>query len=324
MQDLLKILCLSAVCFIVTLTTTAAHTHAQADFSFGQEEEDEGPKVINPYDDKYKPDIKVDNTAGTSLVPNFIYYIGLIRKPGASPDDLNLQIFSPNTVVGCLTMESPTIEPVKMGTTLQLKITDGYIGPDTETIRYYHYNCEPNTGILQVGTTLSKQQLKEDGIKKLVIFSDAIGAFNDILLDISDERTHIISKIENIEKLGIPISASESTSTFWNYPENTMILSSSSTDLRNETVIKSLKNLARSKGLTPLDEILSGFEARHQQNNMLYVVDTQGIFKSKLSTLADSFILGSIKQSETYYGTTGPFEKPVKKAVIARMPGLYE
>jgi len=319
MKNLLKAIFLVGFC----LSITAQPSYAQVDFNF-DEEEDQGPKVLNPYDDKYKVDIKADASEGTSLVPNYVYYAGFIRKPESSADDLNLQIISPGMIMGCLHMESPSIEPVKIGPALHLKITDGFIAPDNETIRYFHYDCKQSSGTSQMHMTFSKKQLKEDGIEKLVVVTEQLGAFNDVALDMNDQRTILTSKVRDLSHLGLPLTGSEEIFTFWHYPENTMVLLSSATDLRDKNTMRAVKNLARSKGLTPLDEIFTGFTPRYEQSNLLYVVDTQAIYKDKLPTPTDNFLLGAIEQNEQYYGANGPYDKKIKKTIMARKPGLYE
>lgn len=298
---------------------------AQADFGFGNEEDEEGPKVVNPYADKYKADITLseEEQAG-GIVPNFIYYTVLLRKPGASADDINLMITSPGAIVGCLDMEQPSIETQQSGNALHLKMTDGHIDVDTETIRYYHYECKPETSTSTLYLTLSKQQLQDSGIDRLVLFSEAIGPFNDMKLAYGEHSITITSEMRDLSRLGIPMSGSVDTLTYWAYPENTMALFSSGADLHDENTMANVRKLARAKGLTPLDEIYTDFRPHHSLADKLYVVDQKGIYKNKLENPDDVLTLGTIETTEVYFGPNGAYDKPIQKAVYAKTPGLYE
>jgi len=307
----------------LSIAISANLAYAQVDL-FQEDDDEEGPKVLNPYDDKYKPDLKIEQPEGSALVPNFIYFAGFIRKPNASADDLNLYIFSPGSVFGCLDIENPSIEPVQIGPALHLKLTDGYIGADTETVRYFHYECKPGPGQSEMHLSLSKEKLLKDGINKLVIVSEEIGPFNDMILDFKEHSVVITSKIHDLSIFGLPAKGGEDTFTYWIYPENTMALFSSSADMRDEDTLKNVRDLARRRGLTPLDEIITDFEPRYGNTDKLYVVDTTGRYKAKLAKPNDVFSFGQIEAKELYFGSKGAYDKVITKTIFAKRPGLYE
>ena len=321
MRKILTLLLLLGLSFWIAMP----NVYAQTDFGFGNNEEEEGPKVVNPYADKYKADITLskEEQAG-GIVPNFIYYVALLRKPGASVDDLNFMITSPGALVGCLDMEHPSIETEKSGSALHLKMTDGYIDVDTQTIRYYHYECKPETSTATLYLTLSKKQLQKSGIEKLVLFSESIGPFNDMELVYGDHSITITSEMRDLSPLGIPMGGSVDTLTYWAYPENTMALFSSGADLRDEKTMAKARKLARAKGLTPLDEIYTDFRPPHSLADKLYVVDQKGIYKNKLEAPGDVLTLGTIETTEIYFGPSGAYDKPIQKTVYAKTPGLFE
>ena len=306
----------------------ASSAYAQIDFNFdgSADDEDDGPKVINPYDDKYKPDITIDDSeSGASLLPNYFYHVGFVRKPGSTADDLNMVIASPGSITGCLEMDNPTVKTVKVGTAMRLEITDGFIDVDRNTVRYFHYECKPGTSTSHMNITLSKEQLREDGIEKLTIVSEEIGAFNDITLDIQDTHVTITSEVRDLSQFGLPIPPTPGSEiTYWNFPENTISLFSSDADLHDDEAMKAARALARKQGLTPLDEIISGFKPNHMYDDKLYVVDVEGRFNENLKEQNDVFALGTIQQPELYFGPQGAYNKPVEKTVYARRPGLYE
>ncbi|MCB9983333.1 MAG: hypothetical protein H6861_06640 [Rhodospirillales bacterium] len=321
---------------LLALICLGIHTGAQAqiqfdrnddveyEFNFGGEEEEEGPKVINPFADKYKADLTAQKTEGTSLLPNFIYYFTFLRKPGAAPDDLNLYIFSPGTVTGCLSKEQAGLETVKIAPALQIKITEGQTSVDTETVRYFHYECKPETGMVEMQITLSKEQLAKDKINKLVLYSEAVGPFNDIMLDMQDDRINVESRLCDLSRFGLPTKGIPTTFTYWLYPENTMVLQTSSADSRDQKIRSEVLALARRRGLTPLEEIIPGFEKEHLNDNKLFVVDRAGRYKEELADPRNTFTLGQIQQSEMYFGAKGPYNKTVEIPVYARAPGIHE
>lgn len=320
----LSILALSAL----ILFGSASSALAQVDFNFdgsGTDEEEEAPRVLNPYDDKYKPDIEQPAGDSTSILPNFYYYAGFVRKPGASADDLNMVIFSPASITGCLDIENPSIKTVKAGNTMRLKIIDGSIDVDRDTVRYFHYECSPQSGTSQMSMTFSKNQLREDGIEKFVVESEAIGPFSDMLLDIKETHVTIEATVRDLSRMGLPVPVGASAiQTFWNYPENTMVVFSTSADLNDAETMAQAKSAVRKKGLSLLEDVLPGFRPDAKNANKLYVVDTAGRFAEELAERDAVFEIGSIKEKELYFGANGPYDKSIKKSIFAKRPGLYE
>ncbi|USO05893.1 MAG: hypothetical protein H6859_01435 [Rhodospirillales bacterium] len=295
------------------------------DFDFsGDGEKDEGPKVINPFDDKYKPDLTAEETEGVNLTPNYFYYFTILRKPDASPDDINLFIFSPGTIVGCLSKEPASLETVKFSPTMQIKLTEGQTDVDRETVRYFHYECKPETGMVEMYITLSKKQLIKDKIKKLVLLSEAVGPFSDIIIDFHDNHIDIESKLHDLGCFGLKTHGIPKKFTYWLYPENTMVLFSSSADIKEKKTRDKVIALARRHGLTPLDEIIPEFEKSHYHDDKLFVVDTAGNYKDKLPSIRDRFAFGKIQDSETYFGAKGPYTKVTEKMIYARSPDIHE
>ncbi len=303
------------------LLTTNAPVFAQVDLFGEQEEEEEEPKVLNPYDDKYKANIEPEKIQGQSLLPNFIHFIGILRKPGADPDTLNFMVLTPGMVNGCLNIEQATVETRISGSSLYLDIVDGSIFPDNETVHYFHYECKPSTNKMQIDIALSKKKLMKDGIKKLVFKRD-VGTFNDIFINVKENSVSLASSMRDFSSPDLPMKGEEST--YWIHPENTLVLFSSDADLRDEETMKQVRALARKKGLTPLDEILPGYKPHYQNAHKLYAVDVEGHFTEKLPPPNGAFSFGAIEATELYFGADGPYDKPITKEVFARKPGLYE
>src|SRR5688572_10635606 len=58
----------------------------EMNFGFDEDEEEEdGPKVINQYDTKYKKDLEEDEDKLPALIPSFGYKMAFVRNPGAAP-----------------------------------------------------------------------------------------------------------------------------------------------------------------------------------------------------------------------------------------------
>ena len=305
----------------------ASNAQAQIDFNFdGSAGEEEGPKVINPYDDKFKPDIAIQGDGTSiSLLPNYYYEVDTVRKPGASPDDINFSITSPGSITGCLNTGDPTISTAKSANILRIEIIDGFIDVDNNTVRYAQYECKPGTASSQMSLTLSKNQLREDGINRLTFISGQVGPFYDIMIDIQDTHITITPQSLDLSRFGVSTPQPTSGPTkYWNYPDNTIALFSSSADLNDEEAMKSARALARKNGLTPLDEIISGFRPNIEHSNKLFAVDTEGRFNDKLKEQNDVFALGTIEQAELYFGPQGAYNKPVEQTIFARRPGPNE
>ncbi len=297
---------------------------AQNDFGFDDEDEDR-PKVINPYDDKYKP--KLDATEdedALSLVPNYIYFVGMVRKPDANPDDLNMVIVSPGLVVGCVEILQPAIKEVKFGNELQLRIEDGFMDVDQQA-RYFHHDCKPKVVMSNVALTLSKKRLERDGIKALTIVSEKIGPFNKMMLDMHENRIEITSESYDLEMFGLSRKGGKQTFTYWIYPENTLVLNASGLDTRDAKVRADIEAFAQRRGLKPLEDVVSGFRTDFHNDKLIYVVDVTGRYKEQLEESKNNVIpIGKVSSTEQYFGSTGAYDKTVEKTVYARPPGLYE
>ena len=296
------------------------------DEEFGDEQDSgNSAKVINPYDDKYKANLKAqEDEEGISLVPNYIYFVGMVRKPDADPDHINLVIVSPGLVVGCVEILQPDVEIKKFGNDLQLHIEDGFIGID-EHPHYHHHDCEPKTVMSNTKLTLKKSKLQKDGIKTLTIISDKIGPFNKMELDFYENRIEITSQSFDFEIFGISRKGGKQTFTYWLYPENTMILTAPGLDTRDQKVRKDIEAFAVRRGLQRLEDVVKGFRTDFHNEKLIYVVDTTGRYAKDLENSENNVIpLGKVVTSEQYYGSTGPYDHPVEKTVYARPPGLYE
>jgi len=297
---------------------------AQNDFGFDDEDEDR-PKVINPYDDKYKP--KLDATEdedALSLVPNYIYFVGMVRKPDANPDDLNMVIVSPGLVVGCVEILQPAIKEVKFGNELQLRIEDGFMDVDQQA-RYFHHDCKPKVVMSNVALTLSKKRLERDGIKALTIVSEKIGPFNKMMLAMHENRIEITSESYDLEMFGLSRKGGKQTFTYWIYPENTLVLNASGLDTRDAKVRADIEAFAQRRGLKPLEDVVSGFRTDFHNDKLIYVVDVTGRYKEQLEESKNNVIpIGKVSSTEQYFGSTGAYDKTVEKTVYARPPGLYE
>ena len=301
------------------------------DFDFGDEDEDEGPKVINQYDDKYRPNQQYDDYGtkdfkpqGAKLVPNFFYY-GIVTRPSyAGPDDLNLTMMSPGSVSGCLYSEPPSVKTEIAGKTLKIEMVDPLLDADWETVRYFHYDCKTQTTTQKIDITLSKDRLIRNDINKIVLANDEFGTVGEFEIEL--DKNKIVVKADPLYEMifGRRGRGGKQVVTHWFYPENTLVLFSSSIDLRDEKNREKAIALGRSKGLVPLEEVLEGFETGDKKEKLLYMVDTANVFSDETNEESSAFVLGTVTAGETFYGPQGAYEKPVKKPIYAKSPGLYE
>ena len=306
---------------MISIALPIGHVNAQSNFTFGREDEEKKNEkpFINPYDKKYRPAFlrEQDENASKALLPKGHYRVEIVRKTNTKPHELKLAISAPGNVSGCLTVTPPISKNVKFGKALQLRISEGIAIADTKKTRYYHHECKPTTGASQSTLTLNTKELMKKEINKLILASEKQGAFAEMDLIISDEKIDITQKSLNKTK-------PERKTTYWFYPENTLVLSAPSSKSSPEQTSSALEALALKNGLTPLVEKLEGFEPSFEHRNKFFAIDRGGRFKNRLVDQNDSFTLGTITGTQTRFTANGPQDVPATYKTIARMPGIYE
>ncbi len=205
--------------------------------------------------------------------------------------------------------------------TMTIKV-EKYIIDARDMPRNPHYEC--NTAPQQAGASinLSKELLQENNVKKVKF---KVGKSSEtFLVKLTDSYIQLTpdnnrnpqsccNRFRPLEVNGVA-----NTLKFWFYPENTVILTADGTD-KDITLESRLMELARSKGLTPLDEVMPDHVNFRKQPNRYYFVDKAGRYKVGNGELFDYIQADAMK-----FGLEA--DEPIKKniAVFIRKPGQYD
>ncbi len=188
--------------------------------------------------------------------------------------------------------------------------------------RYAHYECNGTPQRASVNVNMSKELLQDNNVKKIKLKTGqssenyTVKITNDFIQLLPETRRNP----KDINNRFRPMQASgvENALKLWFYPENTVILSADGSG-KDLTLEKSLMDLARSKGLTPLTETMPEHASFRKQANHYYFIDKQGRYKAGNGTLFDY-----IQADAMRYGLEA--DEPIKKnvAVFIRKPGIYD
>lgn len=250
--------------------------------------------------------------------PNYVL-IALQRDPRLPNDHFVLSMIVGNSFTSCAKVLNPKHSTEFMNDTMVVKV-DKFSIDTRDMPKYAHYECNnaPQQPIANV--SLSKQLLQDNGVKKIKFKTDKASVTYNVKM--TDEYVQLVSDSriapDRLRFQPLWVDGVSNTLKYWFYPENTVILSmdGASKDLALES---SLKELARSKGLTPLDDMFPDHKHYRKKANMYYFVDKEGRYKNVSNELFDYVQADAMK-----YGLEA--DEPIKKnvAVFIRKPGQYE
>lgn len=295
----------------------------QFNFGFGQQPQDpqvEKPKAFNPYDRKYRPRPELQTSGRRPLVGEADLAPEIIRTPGNREGDFALRLVAGKTVTGCLKKENQSLSITKDNGTMTIKMTGGQISTDQKNVQYSQYQCDVKKGVSATDIPLNREELIAEEIKIITVQSENTSSLFRLKLDITPERI-IFTEDKGLGAVKRPSAADTIfEQTFWFFPPGTKILHSNAKDTAG-TRDAMIRTLARSKGLTPLEELLPDFTAPASAHGKIYVVDEKGLFKNDTN---EPVLLGEIEQTEPFFGPEGPYERLIKKQVTLENPGLYD
>jgi hypothetical protein len=287
-------------------------------FNFGQEQQEEGPGIVNQYSSKYKKDFKDPNTKELpALLPTFEYTINFIRVPGSS-GQVVMRMMMPLALSGCVKMKHPVITIRETPPLISLRATSLELEID-KSVRYAHFQCDVRSQYAYFDLPLDRDNLLEKNIRKINVRSDA-GHFRNIDLDVNENR--LIAMISGNQTKAGMIPGAGGMTTFWFFPENTIVLSAGEkldTAARTE-----LKSRARGAGLVPVEEQIVDFKPDPVKTNIAYFIDPTGRWKDQISDAGKPVAFGTIAASETFFGPNGQYQQPRNIQVFARVPGANE
>lgn len=264
----------------------------------------------NPFNNKY-----YEREPGDVL-------LALQRDPTLPVGHFVLFMSATNSFVGCLKIINPkhSTEFDENGT-MTIKM-EKYIIDARDMPRYAHYECNTAPQEAVVRINLSKELLRENNVKKIKFRTGKTSEFflvklTDNYVQLTPESRHhpqsCCNRFRPLEVNGVA-----TTMKLWFYPENTVILTADGTD-KDITLENRLMELARSKGLTPLADIMPDHVNFRKQPNRYYFVDKNGRYKPGNGELFDYIQTDAMK-----FGLEA--DEPVKKnvAVFIRKPGQYD
>lgn len=289
------------------------------DFGNGEEKKDE-PKAINPYSKKYKKQVPLtdkqkEDKAARSLLPNFIYASYFVREPGLKPGEVKLRTMVPAAITGCLKLKQPSIEVRKNTPKIDLIMKEAEIRPD-KTKRYPQFECDQRNQYAQVDIILNRDELIEGGYNKIGLRNSGL-RFLDVDLEVDE------NKITATGKSSACIPNAGGSTTYWFYPQNTIVLGQPGTEPNDETK-GAIRTAAKKAGLIPLEDVISDFRPSDYAARNMYFVDKAGKYVKEINTAGRPILFDTVSASETYYGANGPYNRPKDIHVYAKLPEAYD
>ncbi len=275
-------------------------------FNFSKTDEEEGPKVVNQYDAKYRI-TGGEETDIKNVLPDFNYKLDFVRAEGAAPGNATLRMMTPLALSGCVHLQQPVVTIRENAPIIALHITSSELVLD-KTVRYAHFQCDVRSQYAYFDLPLNREDLLEKGIHTITINTDS-GQFRKITLDVNDDRV-------------IAMASAGGIATYWFYPENTVVLTASenlSDDARSE-----LNTRARSAGLIPMAEEMATYDAGSALANNAYFIDNTGHLKKQIAEAGKPVAFGTVSTTETYFGPNGQYKQPRNIQVFAKLPGAHE
>lgn len=260
---------------------------------------------------------------GANVISNTTFHTEFVRLPGAKEGDLTIRISSPGSVSGCLKMTQSSFESKSTGTTLKIELKPHRINIDEDT-QYGLHRCKVSTASASADFTITRDELIANGTKKINISADSVGAFMRIKVDeIDQDKVLLTANPMDLARMGQDFLNEANKTTYWFYPDNTVILFNPTLDIDGD-VSKKVAKLSMVRGLQPLNSVLDGFKSTEENEDILYFVDEHNIYAKQLAEPSGVTTIGEIEIAETYHGANGPYEKPIRKPIFARKPALTE
>lgn len=250
------------------------------------------------------------------------FLLALQRDPQLPPGHFKLYMSATKSFVSCLKIlnakHSTEFNPSGLMTIKVEKFTvDGRDMP-----RYPHYQCNTTPQQPSVTVNLSKELLEENNVKKIRFKAGKsaetyLVKVTDNYIQLTPENRRYPQDIANRFR-PMEVNGVNTTMKLWFYPENTVILTADGTD-KDITLENRLYDLARSKGLTPLNEVVPEHDTFRKAPGQHYFVDKMGRYKVGNGELFDYIQADAMK-----FGLEA--DEPVKKnvAVFIRKPGQYD
>ncbi len=248
--------------------------------------------------------------------------LALQREPSLPVGHFVLFMSASDSFAGCLKIINPkhSTEFDENGT-MTIKM-EKYIIDKRDMPRYPHYECNTAPQEAGVHINLSKELLQDNNVKKIKFKAGKTS--ENYLVKITDDYIQLTPETrrdpqdKNNRFRPLQVNGVATTMKLWFYPENTVILTADGT-AKDITLESRLMDLARSKGLTPLKDMMPDHANFRKQPNSYYFVDKNGRY-----TVGNGELFDYIQADAMKFGLEA--DEPIKKnvAVFIKKPGQYD
>lgn len=289
-----------------TVTSDDGAFYEPADSSKPRWYDDNG----NPFSEKY-----YEREPGGVL-------LALQRDPSLPVGHFVLFMSATNNFVGCVKIINPKHSTEFDENGIMTIKMEKFIIDKRDMPRYPHYECNTAPQEAGVHINLSKELLQDNNVKKIKFKTGK--SSENYLVKITDDYIQLTPETrrnpQDISNRFRPLEVNgvATTMKLWFYPENTVILTADGT-AKDITLESRLMDLARSKGLTPLDDVMPDHANFRKQPNRYYFVDKNDRYKVGNGELFDYIQVDTMK-----FGLEA--DEPIKKnvAVFISKPGQYD
>lgn len=241
--------------------------------------------------------------------------LSLARAPGLEAGQFILRLEAKDGISGCAKLSPLSYEVSFSGIYMDVTISDYTVdmrNPGKTTL----YGCAfaPQTPAADIPLNIS--DIKDKGTKRIRFHADGLLEYYDIKYTDSHITLALSPDGPPGPKRYRPLAANgiKDPLTFWFYPQNTLVLYAPAAR-KDENMGAAIEAFARTKGLTPLQEIYSDFSPPLAPPAFYYYVDSTGFF--------NGLVIG---ESGSAVGTLNINRKtgPDVLYLFARRPGRYE
>ncbi|MGH1403064.1 MAG: hypothetical protein ACRBDL_02365 [Alphaproteobacteria bacterium] len=249
----------------------------------------------------------------TSLFRRDFYTIEFLNTPTVSPSKFIMRLASYGKVSGCATITKPRVETEQINDRMKVEVRDSEIKVKKRSPRYTNYDCKNKQLESYFDIELDRDELIENGTKKISLESHKYGEFATSEVDITRDRIILKTKSE----------AGEHIVTFWFFPFNTVILHAPSAKL-GQDVQDLIRDFAEAQDLTPLERRFKDFELPYNATHYAFFTDPTRVIHKQLNEVGENIKVGHITTYRTVYTANGPVEEPHNIDVYATLPGHPE
>jgi len=257
-----------------------------------------------------------------SLFPENVYEIAFFHEPQKSESKFTMRLYYLGVVAGCAHMDDMTSEKDQekhnfingistkiTNGTLKVIISQPAISDSDENPRYTNYDCDIKHNESYVDLEVDRDMLIKKKIKKIGFKNIKTTDFGNFEIDVNKDRFIIKTPSEH----------GEVWQKLWFFPKNSVMLIAPKAK-SNVNVLEQLKEHGAKYGLIPMDKVLDGYKLPITAKNYIFFADPKGKVAPKIKPENNSYDLGTVTATKTYYGPSGAKEEPYEIDVMAKLP----